>query len=152
MEKIQIRRCSISDVMGDANIGDLADEYAEESAIPGMPRLSPQWDIYRILEEAGHFHIIGAFEGERLVGLMSVISQVMPHYGAVIATIESIFVLRDYRKTGAGIVLLRAAAAHAKETGAVALLATAPKDGALAKVLPRVGYTHTNQLFCRIIA
>lgn len=151
--RIQIHTCTVAEIENARGIGDVSSGYAEESAISLLPAPQPRWDVYRAMEVTGLFKVIGAFDGERIVGFASVISGVMmPHYGVKLASVESIFVLKGYRKTGAGIRLLRAAEDVAREEGAVALLSAAPKGGSLAKVLPGLGYASTHDMFCRRIA
>ena len=151
--QITIRTCTVEDIETAPGIGDIIGGYAEESAISLLPQPQPLWDVYRNMELSGRFRVIAAFDGERIVGLATVIAPVlMPHYGFNMATMESIFVLRDYRKTGAGIRLLRAAEKASRDAGAKALLMTAPVGGSLDNVLPRIGYANTHNMFCRRLA
>jgi GNAT superfamily N-acetyltransferase len=79
-----------------------------------------------------------------------VLKPVIPHYGVAIAVTESFFVGKEYRKSGAGLKLLRAAEAHAE--GAPGLLVSAPVGGTLAEVLPHLGYRETNRVFFKELA
>ena len=68
-----------------------------------------------------------------------------------VATTERFFV-KAHRKTGAGLRLLRAAEEKARALGSPGLLVTAPFEGDLFQVLPRVGYQETNRVFFKSLA
>jgi GNAT superfamily N-acetyltransferase len=127
----------------------LAAEYAAESAIDGLPPPAAKMDTYRQLERAGMLHAFAARCDDALVGFMTVLAPVLPHYGVPVAVSESFFVASAHRGSGAGLRLLRAAEDKARALGSPGLLVSAPFEGALFKVLPRVGYVETNRVFFR---
>lgn len=138
-----IRRVSHSEILCAVNATELIAEYAAECSLPGA---EPQVKMYAAMEEAGVLQCIGAYQGELLVGFVSVITTVMPHNGKRVATVESLFVSHSERPTGAGNALLDAAEMYASESGCVALLNTARKGSRLDKVLARrcgASATHT---------
>lgn len=139
-----VRPCQFDDVDP-----GLLEAYADESGIEGMPRPKAQADIYRRLEMSGLLHIAGAYEGEQMIGLISMIVNVLPHYGIVAGVVESFFVAQDKRKTGAGLELLRWVRETARGIGAQAILVTAPSGGQLDRVLPLAGYRETNKVYFR---
>lgn len=143
------RQCTIAEIEHAPNIAALLAEYAVESSIGGLPHPAAKMDIYRHLESVGAIYPIGAFLDDMLVGFITILSPVNAHYGIRIAVAESFFVAKEYRKTGAGIKLRKAAEAHAKEIGSCGLLISAPIGGYLAEVLPHAGYTETNRVFFR---
>ncbi len=151
MSELVIKKCTIADLEGASNIQEILDEYAAESSpsIKGLPRPMAKVDTYKHLESMNAIHIIGAFSDAVLIGYIIIIAPIMPHYSIRIAVSESFFVLKEHRKTGAGLKLLRAAEEWAKEQGACGILVSAPTDGDLAEVLPRTGYTETNRVFFR---
>jgi GNAT superfamily N-acetyltransferase len=146
---ITIRHCAASELLDAPNRFELWDEYARESSAGGMPKPEVQIEMYRSLENAGVLRLIGAFDGDTLVGFVSVLTNVLPHYGVLAAITESFFVAAAYRKTGAGMNLLREAELHAKAIHAPVLLVSAPTGGRLAAVLPNVGYVETNRVFLK---
>jgi GNAT superfamily N-acetyltransferase len=89
----------------------------------------------------------GAYYGSLLVGFVTVLTHIMPHYGVPISITESFFVAGSHRKTGAGYKLLRAAERYAKDRGSSGLLISAPSGGRLAEVLPKAGYKETNVVY-----
>lgn len=146
-----IRDCTIAELEAAPNIRAILDEYAAEASpsIKGLPRPLAKADTYKHLESVGTIHTIAAYLGDTLIGYIITVAPIMPHYSVRIAVSESFFVLKDYRKTGAGLRLLRAAESWAKNAGALGVLVSAPLGGDLAEVLPRIGYTETNRTFFR---
>lgn len=142
-----IRKTSIYELETSPNIKDLLDEYAQESSVSGLPHPSAKVETYRHLESIEAIRIIGAFVDDVLAGFIVVLSPVLPHYSVRVAVGESFFVAQAYRKTGAGLRLLRAAEDYTKEIGVCGFLVSAPLGGDLAEVLPHVGYAETNRIF-----
>jgi GNAT superfamily N-acetyltransferase len=145
---LTVRRVGCAEVMEHADFPELAAAYAEECRIAGLPMPDGKLEIYQMLEGGGCFQGLGAFLGERLIGFAVVIAAVTPHYGVQIAVTESLFVGKPYRKTGAGLALLRAAEDYARSVGSPGLLVSAPTGGVLARVLERKkGFRETNRAF-----
>jgi GNAT superfamily N-acetyltransferase len=147
-----VRKCSLAELKGNAGFPALFKEYAEECALRDLPAPDEKLAAYDAIERSGVFQIYGAFCGEKLVGVVAVLTPVIPHYGVAIAVAESLFVAKRHRKSGAGIRLLIAAERHAKDIGSPALMVSAPVGGVLAEVLPRLGYRETNRVFLRGLA
>lgn len=152
--KVIIKKCTIAELEAAANIQDILAEYADESSpsIKGLPRPLAKVDTYKHLETMDAIHTIGAFFDDLLVGYIIIVAPVMPHYSVRIAVSESFFVLKEYRKTGAGLKLLHAAEDWAAQEGACGILVSSPTGGDLAEVLPKIGYAETNRVFFRSLA
>jgi len=146
---LEIRNCSISELEKSPNISELLEEYVAESSIHGLPHPSAKVDIYKTLESVGAIRVIAAFYSDILIGYVIVLCSVLPHYSEIVATTESFFVAKKYRKTGAGLRLLREAEEYAKKNKSAGLLVSAPLGGVLAEVLPNFGYRETNRVFFR---
>jgi GNAT superfamily N-acetyltransferase len=153
MEPASIRPVSFADLQASANFTALVAEYAHETANSDMGPVELDVAAYTALESAGMLHILGAYQGDDLIGYASVLVNAVPHYrGKRIAVTESIFVAAAHRHTGAGTKLLKAAGDTARGMGAVALVVSAPIGGQLEKVLPRSGFRATNTFFFRGLA
>lgn len=148
---ITVRKATVAEIEGNENFSNLAKEYAEESAIHGLPPPNEKIAAYRVIEATGIFQAYGAFLGELLVGFIAVLTPVIPHYGIAITVSESFFVAKEHRKTGAGLKLLRAAHQHAVDAKSPGFLVSAPTGGDLAQVLPELGYRETNRVFFKEI-
>jgi GNAT superfamily N-acetyltransferase len=144
---VAVQDSSVTEIESAARFRRLAAEYAAESAIAGLPPPSAKRDAYLHLERSGLLHMISATRDGQLIGLIAVLMSTLPHYGVPVAVSESFFVSRAYRKTGAGLRLLRAAEEKASALGSPGLLVSAPFEGDLFQVLPRVGYRETNRVF-----
>lgn len=142
---IAIRRCTVQEIL---DCPDLLGEYADESAIDGMPRPRPDAPAYRMMEANGKVVSFGAFDADRLIGFLVMLAVTLPHYSEKVTTAESFFVSAAYRRAGAGDRLLDEAKRLAKEMGAMGLLISAPSNGKLAAVLERKkSFTETNRVF-----
>ena len=92
----------------------------------------------------------GVFIEGALVGFMSILVYVLPHYGKKIATTESIFLARKHRSAITGLDMIHEAERYAKEKGCTAVLYTAPIGSRFSRLLfARRGYRHSNNVFVR---
>lgn len=146
-----VRPSSIAELEASDNFQALLAEYAVESAIKGLPPATAKMDDYRRLDSAGLLHVFSAVRQGRLVGFITVVAPMLLHYSVPVA-VSDFFVARAHRKTGAGLRLLRAAEARARELGSPGLLVSAPCEGDLFRVLPRAGYGETSRVFFRSFA
>lgn len=145
-----IKPCSIAELESNPNLAGMLDEYAAECSIDGLPHPSGKVELYKQLEASGWLSALGAYYEDQLVGFIFVLCSVIPHYGVHVATVESYFVAKDKRRTGAGIMLLNAAEQLARDKGSPGILVTAPACGVLADVLQSIhGYVETNRVFFR---
>lgn len=144
-----IRRCCVSDIETADNFAALMAEYTQESSIQGMPKPDAKWDTYKNLELSKMLHSFGAFIDDMMIGFITVLSPVLPHYSKLVSVTESFFVGHEYRKSGAGLKLLHEAEKCATDLGSPGLLVSAPTGGVLADILPHLGYIETNRVFFR---
>lgn len=147
-----IRHITLEELTSAPEFDDLAEAYRVEAAIDDLPMASYKADIYRSMEAAGLLHILGAYQGDRLIGFLSLIVSVLPHYNMTCATAESYFVDAKHRRGGPGIKLLRKAESLSEELGAGVLLLSARPDSPLSVILPRSGYAPANTVFYRRLA
>lgn len=146
---MEVRQVDYGTLQAAENFGALVLEYAKESSIEGMPAANPQHEMYRAMERTGMFHVFAAFDGEEVIGFLTMLTTILPHYGIKGATVESFFVASSHRGTGAGIKLIRHAERFAKEAGCECMMLSAPTGSRLSEVAPRVGYRHTNEIYYR---
>lgn len=140
-----IRRCTTSEIL---EATELLAEYASESSIDGMPTPKAKILTYKRLEFEGSIVCFGAFCNDKLVGFVSILMSILPHYSAPAAIVESIFVSSKHRAGCIGGRLLKAAENHAKNSNASGLLISAPFGGNLAKLLEKTkSYRTTNLIF-----
>lgn len=149
---LHIRRVTIAEMEAQPHIYTMLEEYAAESAIKGLPHPAAKASTYKNLEAIGTLVSFGAFDEERLIGYINVMLPVLPHFDQMIAVSESFFVLKEFRKTGAGLKLLRIAETFSFEKGSPGFLVSAPLFGDLCDVLPSVGYVPTSCVFFKNLA
>ena len=148
MTDIQIGQVPMASIVVNTNWERVLKEYTEESSIKGMPPINPDYKSYMAAEHYGTMKFFGAFYEGQLVGILTMFVVSVPHYSTKIATVESIFVLEEFRKGGLGIKMLKVAQEAAKFFGATGLFISAPLDGKLAKVLEKKkDFTETNRVF-----
>ena len=136
-------------IIRDPNFPALRDEYSAECRTLGLPDPHEKEELYQALDASDSFVAFGAYEKFRLIGFCGLMTPVLPHYGACIAVVESLFVGAKYRKTGAGLRLIRAAESYARNMRAPAIMISAPTGGRLMTLLPRLKYHETNRAFCK---
>lgn len=147
MDQLTVRPCTVADLADAPEFEALAQEYAAEAGRAISLGAAPQIDIYKSAESAGNMLFAGAWLDEKLVGFLVLALYIVPHYGTKIAATESIFVTESARNTGAGKQMLKQAESIACDAGATGLAVSAPIGGRLAKILPHIGFKHTNELF-----
>lgn len=149
---MEVAKSSVAEVMGADAFPALAAEYEAEALIEGMPAPAAKFEAYQALEAAGLLHVFAATVDGGLVGFISLLVASLPRYGRPVAMSESFFVAREHRKTGAGLRLLKAAENEARSLGCPGLLVSAPYEGDLFKVLPRVGFSECSRIFFKRLA
>jgi len=127
--------------------------YADECSLPEIGQVNPQGEMYERMENLGVLKFIAALEGEQVIGFISVIHCILPHYGRNVATVESLFVASEYRASEAGRKLMNAAEDYARSHGCVAILYSAPAGGQLERLLNlSKTYRHSNTVFAKNLA
>ncbi len=145
-----IRQISVDDFFAHHDAPALLAEYAAESAIDGLPTPTPDQAKYQLIERTGALHVLAAFQGDTLLGFLALLVSFNPHYSTQLAVVESFFVGSAYRRTGAGLKLLKKAENVASMEHADGLLISAPVNGRLAAVMDGHGsYRETNRVFFR---
>lgn len=135
MTQLIVRKCTLAEVVDAPAFPLLAEAYAFECAMEGMPSPLTKMALYRQLEDAGVLQPFGAFIGDELIGFIGILYHTIPHYGVGVAVSESFFVSPARRASGAGLKLLAMAEEHAKALGSPGLLVSAPNGSALEEVL-----------------
>jgi GNAT superfamily N-acetyltransferase len=145
-----VRKCTVAEIENTPNFPALVDEYASEAHVDGMPPVDVKKEQYRSLEGLGVFQFFGAYLEDVLIGFITVLCTVMPHFGVVLAVSESYFVAKDHRKTGAGTALRLAAEKHAEEMGAPIILICTQTGSTLCRVMESLhDYRDTNHVFLK---
>lgn len=134
---VMIKQTSVDELMAESNFQELLDRYADEKKFDGLPHPKANMPMYRKIEALGKIHFFAAYLGNLLIGIINVLITENPHYdcGIEIAMIESWFVLKEYRNTGAGNFLKKIAKIDAKKSGVPGIIYSASVGSDLEKVL-----------------
>lgn len=125
-------------------------EYQAETQNPGIGIPEIQFDRYKELNATGSIKCVGAFEGGELVGLAHVTFARSQHYPFPIASIESFYLRKSFRKGMNGLKFLRAVKKMVKASGAPGLVFMAPPGSDYDKLCERLGMLHThNAWWCK---
>ena len=146
---MDVRQVDYKTLHADPHFGVLAEEY-KRSSTHILPDPYGQESIYLQMEQAGLLTIMAAYEEDLLIGFLSMLVSVLPHYGVPVGATESYFVAEKYRSTGAGLRLLHHAEKAAEAQGATAMLVSAPVGSRLDTVLSnKTSYEPVNTIHVR---
>lgn len=148
---VVVRKATVSEVMDAENYPALLREYEAECRAKKAPPVKPHKKSYQALELSGCLQVYGAFlEDNKLIGFVNVIVNIAPHYSEILGITESYFVGKEFRHTGAGDMLKRAAEDHAEGMNAYGCVITAPIGSVLAEILEKSKYyEETDRVFFR---
>ena len=147
MPTATVRPCAILEIRDAAGAEALLAEYEAESSIKGLGGVCPQWDTYAALEDAGLARAWVAEVDGQIVGLLVLMSAVLPHYGRKIATTESFFVAAAHRSSGAGLALLREAKRAAADMWCAGIFASAPAGGRADELFSVMGLEPVSRIY-----
>jgi GNAT superfamily N-acetyltransferase len=123
---IVIRPVSYAEILSAPNAQELFSEYESECALPELSPICPQADLYEAMEKGGGMQAFGVYEGEKLIGFMTVLVWIVPHYGKRIASTADFFLADAFRIKGIWPKMMATIKEYAKSKGCVSLQCTAP--------------------------
>ena len=132
---LEIEKRTMFEMESDPKFRLLLAEYALEIEKNRGPKPCADIEMYYRMEKSGIFHAWAAYLNGAMIGLISVIANIFPHYSLPMASTESWFVEVEHRKTGAGMKLLAIAKEYVEKIGSHGLIISAPINGPLIKVL-----------------
>jgi GNAT superfamily N-acetyltransferase len=148
-----VKRVKYLDILNDPRSPELLAEYSAECSISQIGEPEPQREIYAAMESSGLMHSFGFYEGEIMIGFATLLIHILPHYGKLIANVESIVVQKAHRVRGAGEILKISLEEYAKDRGCVGILYNARAGSRLEKLLTlQPEYERTNSVFLRSFA
>ncbi len=146
---MEIISCTALDIINHPSFEALREEYIEECANAKLPKPKEKIEIYKALDNCGHLYGFAALKQDELLGFVFILAPTMPHYGRLIAVVDSIFVAKKHRNSGAGLRLIRRAEQCARDLSSPALIISVPINGDLDKLLPRLRYIATNKAYSK---
>ena len=147
MPTVNIEPVSVSEFFAH-DVHSLIDEYRIECANDAFGSAQPSRSYYESLEKQGMLYpAVAKTNKGKVVGFVVIDVYAVPHFeGKTMATIESIFLSREYRKGRAGIALIHWAQQTALSNGAVGVYISAPVGSRLEKLASLIA-TKTNSVF-----
>lgn len=98
-------------------------QHYEELSVDGAYPLAPDWPTYERLDKQGLLQIVGAYEGDLMVGYaMNVLCQRHLHYPFAYVQNDVLFVTKERRNGSIGARLMRDTVQFAREHGAAQVL------------------------------
>lgn len=149
--EITVNHTKFSTIANSPDFMSLVSEYEIESANDEIGPVSPQIQTYLSMEDAGVLHAFEAKNNDQMIGFYLLLTPVLPHFGKKVGVTESYFVSAKYRKTGAGIRLLKIAEQFAKNDGCEGILVSAPVGGQLEKVMCKSKYRDVSHVFFKAL-
>jgi acetyltransferase (GNAT) family protein len=145
---LALRLISYADILDNDKTAELLKEYSEECSIPEIGRPNPQREIYASMEKSGLMYSFGVFDDDELVGFVTLLLFILPHYGKKIANVESLFLSKSHRNGSNGIWLMEKIEEWVKMMQCVGMLYNSRAGSRLESLLSSLPkYTHTNSVF-----
>ena len=148
-----IRPVSYAEILNAPNVAALFREYEAECALPELAPISPDAASYAAMERSGGLQAFGVYEGDELIGFLTVLIWTVPHYSKKIGSNADIFLGSEHRIRGIGAKMIALAEGYAKGMGCIVFQWTVPAGSRFARLLAlNVGrYRHTNSVYMRTL-
>lgn len=146
---MQIEPTCVAELYSDPNFKAMVTEYSLHSNKLFPPAVFKESD-YLLAEKAGTLAAWRVMSDGVLCGFMSMLSAYSMHFGVTIGVVESLFVMKKYRMSGAGKELVTTAKEFAKSRGLAPLVIQCPYGAKLAKLLEAEGFSPELVCYCVI--
>ena len=145
---VEVRHCPFKEVIDAKGFDELVTAYSTEPSIKNKDLMSPnpQLDTWLKLEEMDMFLAVGAFDGDKVVGIIGYTAYVYPLSGDLVGAVDPYFLMRPYRNTRIGTTMRTVLEGLASQNNLKGLFYGAPKGSALSKQYAKF-YQHTNEVF-----
>lgn len=146
---MKVERTCIAELYADPGFTPMVEEYASH-ANRLFPKATFRQEDYMRAEATGNMASWRVMSGDVLCGFMIILSAPSLHFGVTMGVVESLFVMKKYRMTGAGKHLIDQARAYAKAQGFSPLIVQCPYGAKLARLLENEGFTPEIICYCVI--
>ena len=147
----EIRELPYQELEHTTGFDAVVNEYKDETSNSAIGSPSVQFERYRDLDRLGSLKCVGAFEEGVLVGLVGVLFAKSQHYDFPVASIESFYLRKAYRKGTNGLRLIRAVKGLVKREGAPGVIFMAPPETNYERVCRKLGMVHTHSAYwCKV--
>ena len=150
---VDIKEVDAREILFADNSSFLFEEYANESGNRIIKEeVKTNNEKYIQLNDAGYLYCVGSFYDGVLVGFIKFIINETLHYSELSTTIDSQFVLKEYRRHGLWDKMLKMVIDISREKGSKNLIMTAVPNSKLDKVLKKRKYTLTDNVYTRSLS
>jgi hypothetical protein len=151
MVDVNIKPVSYADILNAPNAAALFAEYEAECANPELAPICPNADLYAAMESSGGLQAFGVYDGETLIGFLTVLVWTVPHYSKKIGSNADIFLASAHRMNGTGARMIVLAEEYAKSKGSACFQWTVPVGSQFARLLAlNAGhYRRSNVIYLR---
>lgn len=147
---MRVELSCVAELYADPEFEGMVSEYAQY-AIKALPAPQYKQADYEAIERLGVLVPFRVVHEGHLIGFASIVEAKVPHYGLKLSVVESLFVMRAFRPTGAGVRLIKTVEKFAKASGSVGIFINCPIHGELFDILPRMDYSlETYNFFKRL--
>lgn len=132
---------------------DIVIEHYEEIAHnKDKIKLSPDWERYFQLDDAGMLLCCGAYDGDKLVGYYISFIMAHLHYSEdYFAVCDVVFILPEYRKGTAGIKLFKFHEEQCEELGISVMTMHVKTDNDFSPLMEKLEWKWAEKLFTKCI-
>ena len=113
--------------------------------------LDLDFDRYLKMEELGMHYIVFAFEGSKLIGYNSMLYAESPHTKEMTAMTDSMYILKDYRKSGLGSDMIKLAESEAKVRGCKHIMVTFKNSHPHPSIVEELGFFSYETIYAKQI-
>ncbi len=130
----------------------LLDHWHEIALDKGKVPLEPDWDKYRLLDQAGVLNLTTARDGTRLVGYALYILANNLHYRTLkVADSDVFFLAKAYRQGCTGLGLLKAAEANLIAAGTDKIINRLKLHYDVGAIFERLGYRPIERVYAKLV-
>ena len=144
---MRIEGSCVIELYRDPGFPGMVAEYSQHSN-KLFPVPTFRQEEYQHVEDTGALSVWRVMCGDTLAGFMTILTSHSLHFGVKIGVVESLFVMKKYRMTGAGKQLVDAARQFAKAQGLSPLIVQCPYGAKLARLLENEGFTPEIICYC----
>lgn len=131
------------DIVDTLAVGHWQETEAQFSGLPPSPNL----ELYDALINAHALIVLGAFDGDTLVGYATAMLFRHPHYEMTLCQHDLLYLMPAYRQGSAGLRLMQAVEEEARERGAFRIAWHAKPGSTFDHLLQRKGYSTEETIY-----
>jgi GNAT superfamily N-acetyltransferase len=106
---------------------------------------------YEKMEELGMHYMVFAFEGDKLIGYNSMLYSESPHTKELTALTDSMYILKEHRKSGIGSEMIKVAEVEAKRLGCKHIMVTFKNSHPHPSIVEELGFFSYETIYAKAI-